>query len=282
MKILRKTRKAYLPATLLAAGFLFMISGSVYAQISADISQGGAIRIGDSNITCNSSAEGALRYNSVSKSMQFCDGTAWTQTAQVQGTTPPTVPTDAGYFVLTETRWNGNLGGISGADAKCLTELTTNTDWMGYADANSRGILTPHKVRAFLLWSSPLPLTTYNFATVGNAGYGGSSFTADSDTNVDMGNASAWSSSDKFGVSALYWGHRRGNTGCDFNGVTGWRNESSLYCSSTPSASCTSWTSNANGDTGRTGDTGGVGNYRWSGGSSTCDIPRRLVCLVNP
>jgi hypothetical protein len=46
-----------------------------------------------------------------------------------------------GYFVLTNSTWNGNLGGFSGANAKCLSELTGNTNWKYYTAANGAGLL---------------------------------------------------------------------------------------------------------------------------------------------
>jgi hypothetical protein len=76
--------------------------------------------------------------------------------------------------VLTPTTYNGNLGGRSGADAACLTELaTTHTTWQGYSTANSNGQLVADKVHAFVTISSVLnalmPLTTYYFAYAGKA-----------------------------------------------------------------------------------------------------------------
>ena len=46
--------------------------------------------------------------------------------------------------------WNGNLGGEIGANAKCYSDLTTNTGWMGYSTANSNGQLIVDKVKAFV------------------------------------------------------------------------------------------------------------------------------------
>ncbi len=47
------------------------------AQISISTWGQGGVRIGTSTTTCNGSAEGALRYNSVSDSIQYCNGTSW-------------------------------------------------------------------------------------------------------------------------------------------------------------------------------------------------------------
>lgn len=48
------------------------------AQVDADFSAGGAIRVGTSTTTCNSSAWGAVRYNSTTNLLQFCNNSAWT------------------------------------------------------------------------------------------------------------------------------------------------------------------------------------------------------------
>jgi hypothetical protein len=49
------------------------------AQTAFDGSSEGSIIIGYDNQTCNSSIEGAIRYNSSGGGMiQVCDGTSWT------------------------------------------------------------------------------------------------------------------------------------------------------------------------------------------------------------
>jgi hypothetical protein len=50
-----------------------------WGQISADFGGvgGGAVRFGESVATCNASAQGALRYESVGRTMKFCDGFTW-------------------------------------------------------------------------------------------------------------------------------------------------------------------------------------------------------------
>lgn len=52
------------------------VSLSATAQVSADFS-GGSVIIGTSTDTCNGTTEGALRYNTTSNVMEFCDGTTW-------------------------------------------------------------------------------------------------------------------------------------------------------------------------------------------------------------
>ena len=40
---------------------------------------GGSIKLGADSATCNSTKEGAMRYNSTAKNMEVCDGTAWSE-----------------------------------------------------------------------------------------------------------------------------------------------------------------------------------------------------------
>lgn len=48
------------------------------AQVEADFSTGGGIRVGDSATACSASIEGAIRYDSDGgKIVEYCDGTAW-------------------------------------------------------------------------------------------------------------------------------------------------------------------------------------------------------------
>src|SRR5258707_9791 len=135
--------------------------------------------------SCSGVTAGTVRYNTTLSAMEFCNGSVWTIIVQTQAG-GITAPAGSGYFVLTNTTYDGNLGGLAGANSKCLTELTTNTAWAGYSSANSNGQLVSSKVFAFLGTGSSgttqnlLPLTTYYFASVGNAGAGGASFVTDS------------------------------------------------------------------------------------------------------
>lgn len=55
------------------------LSSPTRAQISSDFggANGGAVVIGESTTTCDSSIEGAIRYNSAEPCVQFCDGSNW-------------------------------------------------------------------------------------------------------------------------------------------------------------------------------------------------------------
>lgn len=196
------------------------------------------------------------------------NGTTWSVT------TPDHPPA---YFVLTQSTWNGNLGGQSGAHAKCLTELTTNTNWMGYATANANGSLTASKVFAFgqcgtnggACSGTMLPNMAYRFAVVGDAAKGGATFVTNGSGLGPNDNAN-WAGTTYFGSTTSYWSSRWG--GGNWSN-TGWAN----YCSD--------WTSSSSGVSGGVGMPGTTGDSRWRGENnpaSTCDNLLPLVCFVNP
>lgn len=51
------------------------------AQMDADFSGGGAIRVGTSTTTCGSGYTGTIRYNSGTNLLQYCNSSAWTNMA---------------------------------------------------------------------------------------------------------------------------------------------------------------------------------------------------------
>jgi hypothetical protein len=57
----------------------FTLSAPVGAQISSNFggANGGAVIIGESTSICDGSIEGALRYESVSQNIEYCDGSNW-------------------------------------------------------------------------------------------------------------------------------------------------------------------------------------------------------------
>lgn len=62
-------------ACLLCAPVFF--AASVHAQISADLWNGGGVRIGPSVTACGPSAKGLIRYDEAQSAMKFCDGGSW-------------------------------------------------------------------------------------------------------------------------------------------------------------------------------------------------------------
>lgn len=67
-----------------------------------------ALQLGDKSVTCDSGKAGYLRYSG--GNFEGCDGSSWIQLA---GGKPRS------YAGATPTTYNGNLGGIAGANAKC-------------------------------------------------------------------------------------------------------------------------------------------------------------------
>lgn len=237
---------------------------------------GGETIIGNSGLACSATTEGAMRWNSTGKYHEFCDGTDWRQLVGVQSTTPPTAPAGAGYFVMTATTWDGDLGGLSGADAKCLTELsTTYTNWNGYTDANTRGLLNSTHVKAFLCNTSTcnnlIPLTSYYFATAGNVSAGGASFTTDA---VGRGpqDSAIWSAANRFSGTYSYWTNRSNGTSTLWGSNQKWADAPgtcSTFSSSSP----------YNAPYG-TSSSSSIG--RWQSGTISCSNSFSLICFVNP
>jgi hypothetical protein len=231
---------------------------------------------------CKAATTGAIRYNSATPRLEFCNGTAW----------QPTNNAGKGYFVVSKTTWNGNLGGIDGANSKCLTELgTTNTGWLGYATANALGLLTAAHVKAWLCSSVNTyygvgvcqglnPNTTYAFADANNVAHGGATFTTDGQ-GMGPGDSANWSGATYFGASYTYWTARLGNDGSNL-----WASNVSGSGAGFSEGACTngtnSWTSSSSGDQGDDGASNNTGSGRWILASPACNTTLNLICTVNP
>ena len=176
------------------------------------------------------------------------------------------------YFVVTNSTWDGNLGGLAGADAKCLTELSiTNTNWKGYATANANGQLVSTKVKAFLCTGAScnnlMANQTYSFAAVGNVSAGGASFTTNS-SGQGPGDSSNWSGTNYFSGTHDYWSNRSGT-------ATLWATTRENNIST-----CSDFTST--GSNAPTGSAANTGVGRYSNAYLNCNVPLKLVCFVNP
>jgi hypothetical protein len=254
---------------------------SVPAHAQANFWSGGGIRVGPSPAACAASLEGAVRYSSSNATLELCDGTNWGPLSNM-GASVATPPAGSGYFVLTESTWDGNLGGQAGASSKCLTELTTKTNWRGYADASSRSLLNATKVRAFICTSqagggciNPRPSTTYVFATVGDPLAGGAMFTTDASSN-GPGDSSNWSAVNYYGVNAKYWLGRARNVSID---PRDWD-----LVAGNGGGGCAGFTNNINTDgaAANSNFTGAGRFFSTSGNRTVCSTPLRLICLVDP
>ena len=228
--------------------------------------------LGTTTTGCTGAIEGMLRYNTTDKAAEYCNGSAWTRLYQVQSSPPPAAPAGSGYFVLTSSTWDGNLGGLAGADAKCLTELTvTNTAWNGYATALANGQLIASKVRAFLcsgICANLMPLATYYFAVSGDPTAGGGFFTTDASAR-GPGDNNSWASPNYFNGVYTWWSSR---------GLT----SSSLWSDSPTSNRCSNWGSTSG--NGVIGNTSSMGSGRWNDniGNTPCNDLKSLICFVNP
>jgi hypothetical protein len=182
--------------------------------------------------TCSSPAgnEGDIKYNGDYHTYQFCNGTNWIPYQWGEALIPqsgfnPPIPAGSGFFVMSKGTYNGNLGGRAGANATCLTELTTNTGWKGYSTANANGQLVSSKVFAFLCDSSTCnnltASTTYFFANAGNSSAGGASFTTDG-SGLGPNDSADWSAANYFGGFYSYW------TGYSITSDTQWTTTSGL------------------------------------------------------
>ena len=244
-------------------------------------------------------------YNQDYHTWQFCDGTNWRPFGGASWIAPPDA--SSGYFVVSKTTWNGNLGGsIAAADAVCLSELTANTGWKGYAQANANGQLTSGKVHAWLCAEGGDPNATncnnlsggtnYYFADASNSSHGGNRFTTDADgqgpNNGPGASIPDWSQASYFGGLYTYWTGGRGECALDHNNCGSnddWSPD--LWSSGTD---CSDWSSSASGGAGGQGVVGqthvldGFGSFAPEfGGEFTedyvnCNNAQHLICYVNP
>jgi hypothetical protein len=86
-----------------------------------------------------------------------------------------------GYFIEVVSPQGGVLGGLVGADALCLSELTSRT-WLDQTTAVQRGQLVATKVHAWLCSLAAcrdlVPGDRYQYASTVNTSRGGASFVA--------------------------------------------------------------------------------------------------------
>lgn len=253
--------------------FLYPLT-SAKAEVSANF-KAGAVVIGPADEgECVPAIEGALRWSSVDKTHHMCDGSSWKRIIASGGAGAPSMPpTDTGYFVLSAGAWNGDLGGLSGADAKCLTDLTDN-DWLNKADAVSRGLLNGTKVKAFLCSSSTcqnvIAGAHYTFAASGAPSIGGASFTADISSR-GPGNTQNWSGVNYFGTAAEYWTGRAAGA-ADLWSTT---EDGNNRCYG-------NWSVGTSGYGGGYGVANAVNGARWQNGSAGCTAVKKIICLVHP
>jgi hypothetical protein len=200
------------------------------------------------------------------------------------GTTNPVFTAANGWFILSHDTWNGNLGGLSGADSKCLSDLTTY-DWKGKSDAQSFGVLNSTHVFAWLCDTGTCRNVTaskkYYFAASGDTSAGGTYFTPDSGGYfgyVDLGGGDfgsdgvQYSALSTFNANTQYWTNR------DNDGNAAFLNSADTSASGT----CTSWSSASNTRYGIHGASTAADGNRWWADSVECSNVMHLICIVNP
>lgn len=183
-----------------------------------------------------------------------------------------------GYFVLTSTTWDGNLGGFAGANSKCVTELTTTyTSWLGYSSASSAGLLNSSHIKAWICATSGtcnnlLPFVTYKFARADSGAVGGATFTTDAN-GLGPSDSNSWSGGTYFNTSTSYWTNRGSGTNTLWpSGAFAWGNNND----------CTDFVSNVSSQSSVVGNPGYTTANRWAASSSLCNVSLPLVCAVNP
>ncbi len=173
------------------------------------------------------------------------------------------------YFVLGGS-YNGNLGGLSGANEKCYNDLSSG-NWLGKEGTN----ITRASVRAWLCdkntCNNLLPNTEYSFAALGSATTGGAKFTTNA-SGAGPTLTTAWNGTTFFGSSVdIMTGREAGST-------TAW----GVATDGRPTTNaCNNWLSSSSSDAAYSGRTSLSGISRWSGISFQCNTSKYLVCMVD-
>jgi hypothetical protein len=174
------------------------------------------------------------------------------------------------FFVLTESGFDGALGGRLGATFWCKDDLVTY-DWKGKNEA----VLNDNTIKAFLCDSTGCndlkPNRTYYYAASNKPTIGGDRFTTNS-LGQGPGSPSSWTSSVQFGTPGYYvWTGRA--VGSDPN----------LWESATAANHCNNWSSGTNTFQGNAGGTNLTNQSRWNDNlPSSCNTGYKLICIVEP
>jgi len=173
------------------------------------------------------------------------------------------------------TSYCSGSGGLVQANSLCLSDLTTNTSWFGYVQANAAGLVNSSHVTAFLcdgVTCNNLDAnTTYYFASAYDSTAGGHSFTTDG-SGLGPNDTTTWSEGDAFAAASgdNYW------TGRAAGSATKWGSTSAA-------TTCSGWTTNSSGSTGEEGIPDQNNSNRWAYTPGLCNVTfTALICLVNP
>jgi len=176
-----------------------------------------------------------------------------------------------GYLVVTNGAYSGSLGGFSGANSTCLSDLQANA-FMGktYAKLDSSHVFA--LICNGTSCQNLLPLTNYQFASSGFAAVGGTAFSTDA-SGMGPNNSYAWSDTTHFGGAYKWWSGRAAG-----GSQTVWSNTSD-------SNNCNAWTDGTSSFYGIVGDSSGADSTRWWNATSSttkCSFNKKLLCIVNP
>ncbi len=186
--------------------------------------------------------------------------------------------TIGGYLLRSSSSTSASFGGLAGADAACLTDVTAN-NWVGKATASANGQLIAAKVKAFMCDNTTCnnltANTVYAFARSGSLSAGGMWMTTDASGRGPNDNA-AWQAYNYWNAGSSFWSGYR-----DTVSNTVWA--TTVNAATTTSHNCNNWTNNTVGVTGAKGNATATNNSRWYNASLvTCDGPYYLACMVNP
>lgn len=179
-------------------------------------------------------------------------------------------PNGNGHFLRTVNTYTGNLGGLSGANAICFSEVQDN-DWLG----KFSGSIDPAKVEAFLCDGTtcqmPKSNKTYQFGYIENLGVGGDGFTTDS-SGRGPGNNNPWRTTVVIGSDThLFWTNMGSVDSSKWSGSPAGTNH------------CNNWTSSSSSVNGWYGY---VYTYtdarRWDRSTWGCNDTLHLICMVHP
>lgn len=245
----------------------------------------GAVKLGNNAGTCDESNDGGLRYNNSTKTLEICDTRQWQDLITSADSGSPPLSSDTGYFVITNDRFDGNLGGQDGANEKCVTDLQTY-DWLGKSGMQ----VDSDHVFAFICYDGwkcqhLVPNQTYTFAVSGDNTLGGANFVTDSN-GYGPGNNEAWNDNAHFGSGIKhYWSSERASTdSTKWANADGNAGDANKRCGD---GSGNGWSNNSAAQTGEAGATafygrGYTNSSRWARSSLTCDTTAHLLCMVNP
>jgi len=232
--------------------------------------------------------EGQFIYSVTNHIPNFCDGTTWRSMVGGQtiysagGTTNPVFTAANGYFVLTSGTFNGNLGGLTGADASCLTDLTNN-NWNGKSAAQGFGVLNAAHVHAWMCDKTtcvfPTANKNYYYASAADPTAGGTYFTTGPDGrmgyNISNGPGTSdnvqWSALSTFNLTTTVW----------TNFGTNYSTQNTIPYTTSDAQTCAGWTTSAT-NNGTFGSTSSADTSRWASNTTACTSAKHLICLVNP